>query len=389
MIETHPAYPLVFRFPKAMDSKPNPGFCIDLWNTLPEKQRKKIDEAEFGRVSKILMKTSLEFYFTYFQFRYLRHNIPRSVYRGYFYVETEPKKSLTEVLDLIKKAKENKMESWAKGTLLSLKKLNIDPNMILLKGAKVCYVTAFKEIKNVFDNVLYKSETLEVKVRIIGEPVPVLFYLQTEEKPATVLQPLLTRFDEFDYMSIGNGKYFVLVLFRSNQRPQPFCNSKTSLCYLTCPLTDKRPSEIMSYVKIAPKQKAEAKTPAKKVVPKAPNVPKGPAASIIPKGPAASIIPKGPKGLDLSNVPKGPKGAMKEPQKEVKPASEKSKAQSSTGSVPSQDSAPAANAPAPISPPVMPPPVMPDTLYSLTQHENPEIIVKAKGGHLRGVAKRL
>ncbi|KAF3986665.1 hypothetical protein FT663_04788 [Candidozyma haemuli var. vulneris] len=219
--------------------------AIDYWNLLPKKKQDQINEVAFRKTQKVLAQTSIRFQQTYFRFRYHRHPVPRSVYKGYFCIETTPKMCLNSVLEVIKEFSKDTEDILVKQTVSKLEKSNLDSSsMISLKSTSVCYLTAYKEAKPFFDNVMYVTMKESFLVRILAEPVPVLFYLRTVNQPKTVIEQFLTRHDEYDYEVCGPNKYFVLVLFRSNQRPKPFCTKKSTLCYLTPSLARRKEATV-------------------------------------------------------------------------------------------------------------------------------------------------
>lgn len=206
---------------------------VDFWFFLLNKQRQQLDEASFRKNQEILRSTSFWFQSTYFRLRYSRSRIPQSVYRGYFSIESTPKIGLEDLLEEIKK---EPLSSATHYLLANLKQLTISPDMYTLKFTNQCYVQTYNAIRHLFENTIHCTSRGHFRVSVIGEPVPVLFYLYTLLAPSLVIKPLLTKYDEYEYETKAPNEYFVLVLFRSSNRPKPFCTKKSTLCYLTSPL---------------------------------------------------------------------------------------------------------------------------------------------------------
>lgn len=252
MIESLPSKPLELKFPLTSDQEANLLWAVialtemaktdqvryvDFWHFLSKKQKQGLNEAAFRETQRTLQCTSLWFQSSYFRFRYQRGLIPRSVYRGYFSIEMKPKIGINVLLkemDLVK------MEESTKKTLLGVKMLNFGIDMITLKPAKQCYVEAYKEILPLFDNTMHCTSKGSITINVIKEPVPVLLFLRTPLDPKLTVKLLLTVHDEFEYETRRPQEYFVLVLFRSNRRPKPYCTKRSTLCYLTPPLQDLR-----------------------------------------------------------------------------------------------------------------------------------------------------
>ncbi|PSK37112.1 hypothetical protein C7M61_003539 [Candidozyma pseudohaemuli] len=231
---------------------------VDFWHFLSKKQKHQLNEAAFRETQRILQCTSLWFQSSYFRFRYQRNPIPRSVYRGYFSIEMKPRIGINVLLkemDLVK------MEESTKNTLFKVKMLNFGSDLITLKPTKQCYVEAYREILPLFDNTLHCTSKGNIAINVIKEPVPVLLFLRTPLDPKSTIKLLLTIHDEFEYETRKPQEYFVLVLFRSNKRPKPYCTKRSTLCYLTPPLQDHREPNVY-YPEKKPKpvvQKAEDK----------------------------------------------------------------------------------------------------------------------------------
>lgn len=162
---------------------------------------------------------------------------------------------LLKEMDLVK------MEESTKNTLFKVKMLNFGSDLITLKPTKQCYVEAYREILPLFDNTLHCTSKGNIAINVIKEPVPVLLFLRTPLDPKSTIKLLLTIHDEFEYETRKPQEYFVLVLFRSNKRPKPYCTKRSTLCYLTPPLQDHREPNVY-YPEKKPKpvvQKAEDK----------------------------------------------------------------------------------------------------------------------------------
>ncbi|KAL6675550.1 hypothetical protein ACI3L0_002812 [Candidozyma auris] len=210
---------------------------VDLWWCLSLQVRNRTNEAEFRRTQRVLWQTTWHFHYTYFRFRYLRHPVPRSVYRGYIQLEIEPEMSVEDVLDTLKRYV--KQQKYPYMNLSKAKKSNIGQSLISLKDMGQCYVKAYKGLLPLLDNVRYVDGNTQFVVNVLKEPVPVLLFLFSEERPPAVIPQLLTKHDEWEYVPARNKNcYYVLVLFRSQKRPEEFCTNKSSLLYLTSKLIE-------------------------------------------------------------------------------------------------------------------------------------------------------
>ncbi|QEO23465.1 hypothetical_protein [Candidozyma auris] len=170
---------------------------VDLWWCLSLQVRNRTNEAEFRRTQRVLWQTTWHFHYTYFRFRYLRHPVPRSVYRGYIQLEIEPEMSVEDVLDTLKRYV--KQQKYPNMNLSKAKKSNIGQSLISLKDMGQCYVKAYKGLLPLLDNVRYVDGNTQFVVNVLKEPVPVLLFLFSERPPAVIPQ-LLTKHDEWDLL---------------------------------------------------------------------------------------------------------------------------------------------------------------------------------------------
>lgn len=206
---------------------------VDFWFFLRDRQRQRLDEAAFRKNQEILRSTSLRFQWRYFLWRYTTSGIPKSVYLGHFIIETTPN---IGVEDLLREIKKESLDNTTRQLLSKIKPLAIAPNIYTLKDTKQCYILAYKAIRHLFDNSIHCTSRGNFRVNVIGELVPVLFFLSTLLAPSVVIRLLISLHDEFEYETKAPNEYFVLVLFRSSSRPKPFCTKESTLCYLTPPL---------------------------------------------------------------------------------------------------------------------------------------------------------
>lgn len=206
---------------------------VDFWPLLLKSQKQRLDEATFRKNQEILRSSSLRFQERYFLWRYRRSRIPRSVYKGHFSIETTPN---INVEDLLREIKKENLNNATRQLLSKIQPLAIAPDIYTLKDTKQCYILAYKAIRHIFDNSIHCTSRGNFRVNVIGEPVPVLFFLSTLLAPSVVIRLLISLHDEFEYETRAPNEYFVLVFFRSSNRPKPFCTKESTLCYLTPPL---------------------------------------------------------------------------------------------------------------------------------------------------------